>query len=34
MPSTGASPGWSMRRANLSPCYTTRLEDLLEARTT
>jgi DNA polymerase V len=25
-----AAPGWSMRRANLSPCYTTRLDDMLE----
>lgn len=29
----GASPVWSMRRANLSPCYTTRLSDILEAQT-
>lgn len=26
-------PSWSMRRANLSPCYTTRLDDLLKVRT-
>ena len=24
--------GWSMRRANLSPCYTTRLDDILSAK--
>ncbi len=24
--------GWSMRRANLSPCYTTRLSDILSVR--
>lgn len=24
--------GWSMRRGNLSPCYTTRLDDILSAR--
>ena len=30
----GAAPvsGWSMRRANLSPCYTTRLDDVLQVR--
>ena len=26
------APSWSMRRANLSPCYTTRITDLLEVR--
>ena len=26
------APSWGMRRANLSPCYTTRLADLLEVR--
>lgn len=25
-------PGWSMRRGNLSPCYTTRVDDLLRVR--
>lgn len=25
-------PGWAMRRANLSPCYTTRLDDMLGVR--
>lgn len=25
--------GWSMRRGNLSPCYTTRIDDLMTART-
>jgi DNA polymerase V len=31
----GSAPvsGWSMRRGNLSPCYTTREADLLKART-
>lgn len=28
----GLSPAWSMRRANLSPCYTTRLDDLMIVR--
>lgn len=27
------TPRWNMRRARLSPCYTTRLEDALTART-
>lgn len=26
------APGWGMRRANLSPCYTTRVDDLLRVR--
>jgi DNA polymerase V len=25
------SPRWGMRRARLSPCYTTRIEDMLSA---
>ncbi|KTR83761.1 hypothetical protein NS277_07285 [Novosphingobium barchaimii] len=25
--------GWSMRRANLSPCYTTRIKDILPVLT-
>ena len=24
--------GWSMRRANLSPCYTTRVEDVMRVK--
>lgn len=27
------APAWSMRRANLSPCYTTRETDLLKVHT-
>ena len=26
-----AAPSWKMRRANLSPSYTTRAEDMLKA---
>lgn len=29
---TGATPDWSMRRANVSPAYTTKFKDLLNAR--
>ena len=29
----GAAPAWGMRRGNLSPCYTTRLDDLMKVRT-
>lgn len=29
---SGIRKGWRMNRANLSPCYTTRLEDLIEVR--
>jgi DNA polymerase V len=25
-------PGWSMRRGNLSPCYTTRIADILPVK--
>jgi DNA polymerase V len=28
----GAAPRWGMRRRNVSPCYTTRLEEVLEVR--
>lgn len=24
--------GWSMRRGNLSPCYTTRIEDVMNVQ--
>jgi DNA polymerase V len=29
----GATQAWGMRRGNLSPCYTTRLDDLMKVRT-
>ncbi len=29
---TRPHPGWSMRRAKLSPCYTTRADEIMEAR--
>ncbi len=28
----GLAPVWSMRRANLSPCYTTRIDDLMQVQ--
>lgn len=28
----GAAPAWGMRRAHLSPCYTTRLDDMMDIR--
>ncbi|MEO8629678.1 MAG: DUF4113 domain-containing protein [Betaproteobacteria bacterium] len=29
---TVARGTWSMRRANLSPCYTTQFDDILQAK--